>query len=157
MENTKKISENLMAAIFEVFEKMYYLFIEPEDAEGGDYQMAASVRFGGPADGTIEIFVSRGVGQNMAQNMLSLEADEVNEMVMADCVKESINMICGNFVRRLDPEKVFPLTIPTFTRLSETFRLPATADGQIGLAFAADGGQIAVQMTAPGLVRTAGR
>jgi hypothetical protein len=56
--------------------------------------------------------LSRDIAEAMVQNMLNLEGEEITETMMADCVKEAINMICGNFVRRLDPERCFSSRSP---------------------------------------------
>ena len=40
--NIKKIKEILTTAIFEVFEKMFYVFSEPLQSEGENYQMKSS-------------------------------------------------------------------------------------------------------------------
>lgn len=148
---SRKIEEMLMTAIFEVFEKMFYIFTEPQRLRG-DYQMKSAISFKGPVSGTMYILLSKGIGQTMAQNMLGLDEDEITEPVMADCVKESMNMICGNFIRKLDPERVFHLSIPTFHRLSGNERTePDADDGNIRLMLAGDEGCIEVCLTASGL------
>ena len=55
----------------------------------------------------------------MAKNMLSLEEGDITDQVIADCLKESINMVCGSFVSKVDPEHVFHLSIPIFEMVSE--------------------------------------
>ncbi|MCG6534965.1 MAG: hypothetical protein L7F78_09790, partial [Syntrophales bacterium LBB04] len=35
--------------------------------------------------------------------------------LLEDCLKESVNMICGNFLRMFDASKVFNLSIPCFS------------------------------------------
>lgn len=152
MANIKKTEEMLMRAIFEVFEKMFYLFTEPLWGGGGDYQMKSSVSFSGPISGTMQISLSTGIALNMVQNMLNLEQGEITETVMADCVKESINMICGNFVRKLDPERVFQLSIPTFEVISgNPDQRQDMQDQAVRLTFTADGGYVEVTLTAPDL------
>jgi len=65
---------------------------------------------------------------------------------MEDCAKESINMICGNFVRQLDPERVFQLSIPSVA----TGKGPSTGarpeENLICLNFTAEGGYIKVSL-----------
>jgi CheY-specific phosphatase CheX len=152
MANIKKTEEMLMMAIFEVFEKMFYLFVEPLRDGAGDYDLTAAVNFNGPVEGSIRISLSRGIAETMVQNMLNLEKDEITEPLMADCVKESINMICGNFVRKLDPEKVFPLSIPTFEWLKAESHVGEQKESEMCLTFTADGGYVQVAMSAPGLL-----
>jgi CheY-specific phosphatase CheX len=152
MANIKKTEEMLTMAIFEVFEKMFYLFVEPLRDGDGDYELTSAVSFNGPIEGTVQISLSRGIAETMVQNMLNLEKDEITEPLMADCVKESINMICGNFVRKLDPEKVFHLSIPTFERLKAGSHGGESKESDVSLTFTADGGYIHVAMRAPGLL-----
>ena len=152
MANIKKTEEMLMTAIFEVFEKMFYLFVEPLRDGAGDYELMSAVSFNGPITGAMQISLSRGIAETMVENMLNLEKDEITESLMADCVKESINMICGNFVRKLDPEKVFHLSIPTFEFLKANSQGAANKDSEVCLTFTADDGYIQVAMRAPGLL-----
>lgn len=147
MVDIKKIEKMLTTAIFEVFEKMYYLFIEPLPRDSGEYQMKASIHFSGQVCGTMEVSVSRGIAETMVENMLNLGPEEMTETVMADCVKESVNMICGDFVRRLDPEKAFLLSIPTFEMITGMPQPRDAREGEIRLAFTAEGGGIEVSMT----------
>lgn len=152
MENIKKIKEMLTTAIFEVFEKMFYVFSEPLQSDGDNYQMKSSINFSGPVSGEIQILLDREIADTMVKNMLGLDEEEINEPIIADCIKESINMICGNFVRKLDPERVFHLSIPTFEMVSEPLHHGQEGkDQEVRLTFAADNGNMAVIMTAPGI------
>lgn len=153
MANIKTIREMLTRAIFEVFERMYYIFSEPLRGSGGNYQMKSTINFSGSANGRIQIFLSRGIAETMVKNMLNLQQDEIDLPIMADCVKESLNMICGNFVRKLDPERVFDLSIPTFEMISDDCdKGPEIRDHQVDLTFVADGGNVRLIMTAPDMV-----
>jgi CheY-specific phosphatase CheX len=153
MANIKKIKEMLTTAIFEVFEKMFYVFSEPVQADGENYQMKSSINFSGPVSGEIHILLNRAIAETMVKNMLGLDEDEINDVIMADCIKESINMICGNFLRKLDPDRVFHLSIPTFEIISEDVHHGEEGkDGEVYLTFAADDGNMAVVMTAAGIL-----
>lgn len=153
MANIKTIQEMLTRAIFEVFERMYYIFSEPLKGNGGNYQMKSTINFSGSANGSIQLFLSRGIAEAMVKNMLNLPQDEIDLPIMADCVKESLNMICGNFVRKLDPERVFDLSLPTFEMISDDAdKGPEVMDRQVGLTFVADGGNVRLIMTAPDML-----
>jgi CheY-specific phosphatase CheX len=156
MVNIKKIKEMLTTAIFEVFEKMFYVFSEPLQSNSDGYQMKASINFSGPVNGEIQIFLNRTIAETMVKNMLGFDQGEINEPIMADCVKESLNMICGNFVRKLDPERVFHLSIPTFEMISEKTHYGQEGQEQkeqeVRLTFASDNGNIEVIMIAPGVI-----
>ena len=150
MANIKTIQEMLTRAIFEVFERMYYIFSEPLKGNGGNYQMKSTINFSGSANGSIQLFLSRGIAEAMVKNMLNLQQDEIDLPIMADCVKESLNMICGNFVRKLDLERVFDLSIPIFEMISDDAdKGPEVMDHQVSLTFVADGGNVRLIMTAP--------
>lgn len=149
MANTRKIEEILRTAIFEVLEKVFFIFTEPLREDGGIFHMKAAINFSGPVNGGMQILLSRGIAETMVTNMLNLEQDDVTEQIMVDCVKESINIICGNFVRKLDPERGFHLSIPTFERISENILGDQqTKTNEIRLTFAAETGNISVTMTA---------
>ena len=151
--NIKKIKEILTTAIFEVFEKMFYVFSEPLQSEGENYQMKSTINFSGPVSGEIHIFLNRPIAEMMVTNMLGLDEGEINESIMADCIKESINMICGNFLRKLDPDRVFHLSIPTFEMISgDLHRGQEEKDQELQLTFATDNGNMAVVMTVSGIL-----
>jgi CheY-specific phosphatase CheX len=153
MANIKTIQEMLTRAIFEVFEKMYYIFSEPLRGNGGNYQMRSTINFSGATHGSIQIFLSRDIAETMARNMLNLEQEEIDLPIMADCVKESLNMICGNFLRKIDPERVFDLSIPIFEIIPEQCSQgPEVADHQMNLTLVTDGGNMRFIMTAPDML-----
>ncbi len=151
MANIKPIKEMLMKAIFEVFEKGFFVFAEPVREATGDYQLRASIRFSGPMEGAIQLAISENLAKIMAANMLSLDDGQVTEPIIADCVKECLNMICGSFVRKVDPDHVFDLAIPEFERIADR---SGDADARSGpdmrLMFDTEGGAFEVLMMAPG-------
>jgi len=150
--NIKKIKEILTTAIFEVFEKMFYVFSEPLQSEGDNYQMKSTINFSGPVSGEIHIFLNRPIAEMMVTNMLGLDDSEMNESIMADCIKESVNMICGNFLRKLDPDRVFHASIPTFEMISgDLHRGQEEKDQELKLTFATDNGNMTVVMTVSGI------
>jgi CheY-specific phosphatase CheX len=137
-----------MGSIFEVFEKMYYIFFEPLNDSGGNYQLRSTISFSGSANGQIQILLSRGIAETMVKNMLGLEQQEIDLPIVADCVKESLNMICGNFLRKLDPEKVYYLSIPTFDLIPDGSDIgQEIKDHPVNLTFATDGGNVRVIIT----------
>ena len=115
MVNMKKIQEMLMNSIFEVFEKMFFVFLEPCDEEI-QYDMMTSIQFRGPMKGEINAYLSKGIASTMAQNMLGLDPKDVTDQTMEDCVKEALNMIAGSFLNKLDATQVFDLSIPEYEK-----------------------------------------
>lgn len=149
MESIKKIQSSLMGSIFEVFEKMYYIFSEPLKSPGENYHLKSTINFSGSANGEIQIYLTKDIAETMVKNMLNIQQDEVNLPILADCVKESLNMICGNFLRKLDPEKVYNLSIPTFDLISDNVNLASGVnnDNPFDMAFTTGVGNARVVMT----------
>lgn len=113
-ENMKKIEETMRLSIFDVFEKMFYIFLEPLDDESDEYDMEAAIRFEGSMSGEIRILLSMDIMKTMIQNMLGLKEDEITTQRIEDCSKEAVNVICGNFLGKLNSTKVFNLSMPSF-------------------------------------------
>jgi CheY-specific phosphatase CheX len=157
MESIKKIKNLLMGSIFEVFERMYYIFSEPLKELNGKYQIQSTINFSGSANGQIQIFLTKDTAEIMVKNMLNLGTDEINLPIIADCVKESLNMICGNFLRKLDPDKVYNLSIPTFDLIPDDGDIDMASDDndRVDLAFATGGGNVRVIMTLQNIRQTA--
>jgi CheY-specific phosphatase CheX len=110
--NTQKIKQTLLTSIFEVFEKMFYVFLEAAEKSSWEPRYAVSITFTGPVNGRLRAFFSQGLSEVMVQNMLNLGKDEITETLREDCLKESVNMICGNFLRNYDSSRVFDLSLP---------------------------------------------
>lgn len=119
MANIKKIEEILTTSIFEVLEKMFFVFAEPSRGGVRTYRLRTMIRFEGPCTGEMQLFFTPGLAKTMAVNMLNLEEEEITDGIMVDCVKESINMICGNFLRKLDPVHGSRMTIPVCDVISD--------------------------------------
>ncbi|MFH1081624.1 MAG: chemotaxis protein CheX [Pseudomonadota bacterium] len=150
MANIRKIKEMLMKAIFEVFERGFFVFAEPVQESTEDYRIRARIGFSGPMKGDMQISMSENLAKVMAKNMLSLGDDQVTDQVIADCVKECLNMICGSFVRKVDPDHVFHLTIPSFDLTSDrSDDIDAQSDSSLRLVFDTERGNFEVKMTAP--------
>ena len=149
MENIKKTNEMLMTSIFEVFEKMFFTFLEPldEDEPVWNYDMVATIQFFGPNKGDMSIYLSNGLAETMVENMLNIGADDITEPLVMDITKEAVNMICGNFLRKLDVSKVYDLTIPTFERVSGTFSFKENSEKKIKLALESDGDQLGILLS----------
>jgi CheY-specific phosphatase CheX len=137
-----------MNAIFEVFEKMFFVFLEPLDEEV-KYEMVTSIKFSGPTTGEIYIFFTRGVAETMVQNMLGVDLPGVTDKLIEDCTKEAVNMVSGNFLQKHDSSKVFDLSIPVFEKKTGVFA-PQTeaADKALwNLSFESSGSLMGVRMT----------
>jgi CheY-specific phosphatase CheX len=147
MASMKKIEEMLTRSIFEVFEKMFFVFAESVQDEGGDYDIKTAITFSGPVNGEMEILFSAGIARTMVENMLNLSDSDITEQITEDCVKESMNIVCGNFLRNLEPEKGCHLSMPTLEVVSHNSQgNEETKIGRIRLTFAAETGNFEVSV-----------
>jgi len=108
----KAIKTILTASTFDVFEKMFYIFLETTDEGCPTYDFITSIRFSGPLTGEIRLYLSDSLALTMAKNMLSLDQIDITQAMKEDCSKEAVNMISGQFLRTLDATQVFHLTVP---------------------------------------------
>jgi len=136
-------------SIFEVFEKMFYVFLEPLDAEGNEYDMEAAIRFEGSLSGEIRILLSMDIVKAMIHNMLGLKEDEITTQRMEDCSKEAVNVICGNFLGKLNSAKVFNLSAPIFRKQTGSLELGKNA---CRMDFDSDGEKVGVVVEVNGRV-----
>ena len=148
-ENMKKIEEMTRLSIFEVFEKMFFLFLEPLDDEGNEYDMEAAIRFEGSLSGEIRILLSIDIAKTMIQNMLGLKEDEITTQRIADCSREAVNVICGNFLGKLNSAKVFNLSVPILKEQAGNLELIENA---CRMDFDSDGGKVGVIIEVNGRV-----
>jgi CheY-specific phosphatase CheX len=144
MENIREI---LRESIFEVFEKMYFIFFEP----GGrvlvhDYE--TSIGFDGPQRGSIRILLGLPVARLMVRNMLGVSDEKEFERHAEDCVKEAANMVCGNFLVNLDASKKFTMSLPAFT--AKPGKPPAVSEGVHAFDFECEAGKMGVILTIEG-------
>jgi len=140
----KEMKETMRAAIFDVLERMFYVFLEPVDDEFSGYDTGAAIQFSGALKGELKILASEGLAESMVQNLLGIEQKKINEQDVEDCLKEAANIVCGNFLGRLDQSKVFNLSVPSFLRRpGET----AKESNACRLCFDSDGERFGVVLT----------
>ena len=144
MENMEKMKEMMGISIFEVFEKMFYIFLEPDSGQCPGYDMESVIAFGGSINGEVRLLLSKKIAKVMVRNMLNLEEGEITEIEVEDCTKEAVNMICGNFLAKLGEGERFDLTIPVFTKPPEAD--PYQNGEVIRLDFISDDGEAGMVM-----------
>lgn len=147
MDSTGEMQDKLAASIFEVLEKMYFIFLEPAGGTIRRDGLCAEIGFRGPLSGRLEMCFSRGLSKAMVQNMLNAEDADMNEPMLEDGIKEAVNMVCGNFLRKYNPSQVFDLQIPVFRSRNGVAGHGEPAPGErmsAALGFAADGEMLGV-------------
>lgn len=112
MEAMQTIRKILTTSTFDVFEKMFFIFLEMSGTGRDQYDLVTSIRFSGPSEGEIRLCLSESLVLAMAKNMLSMKQSDVSREMKEDCAREAANMIGGQFLRTLDTAKVFQLTLP---------------------------------------------
>jgi len=121
----------MTASIFEVFEKMFFIFLEPVEQKDVMLDMETEIKFKGPVEGCMKMYLSEGLASLMVRNMLGLDDEEVTDYLKEDCVREAINMVCGNLLRTYDSSRIFNLSIPTFHKSNNYEPLSALREAQI--------------------------
>lgn len=146
--DTATIEKALRAAIFETFEKMFYIFLEPAEAPFGRCDLETAVRFQGALNGQLTLCFSDGLARTMVQNMLNCGQDEVTEGALEDCAKEAANVIGGRFLTTFENRKAFDLSIPVFRRGIAESGDPVAGDAQAcRFHFDAEGESLRVGIT----------
>ncbi len=124
MEATQKIRKILTTSTFDVFEKMFFIFLEVSKTGWRQCDLVTSIHFSGPFEGEIQLGFSDSLVLAMVENMLSVDQQDVTRTMREDCAKEAVNMIGGQFLRTLDSTKIFNMAVPVC--------LPDTSEAQQG-------------------------
>ena len=112
MEATQTIRKILTTSTFDVFEKMFYIFLEMSASGKQQYDLVTSIRFSGLFDGEIRLGFSDSLALAMVENMLSVDHYDITGAMREDCAKEAVSMIGGQFLRTLDSATIFHITVP---------------------------------------------
>ncbi|MCU0581951.1 MAG: chemotaxis protein CheX [Syntrophales bacterium] len=115
----ENIRQTVTKATFEVFEKMFFVFLEPVEDTPFKYDSVSYIDFSGRATGGLCLMMSRGLTAMMAENMLGCEPSEITEQMIEDCSKEAANMVCGNFLRKMSEQDVFNLSLPQYAPMDQ--------------------------------------
>ncbi len=144
-----KIKGHLTTAIFETFEKMFFVFLElsPEPLQTARpaYCAAAGISFKGLLNGSMTILFSREIINAMVCNLLGLREEEITKQHLEDCAKESINIAGGSFLAYLESERAIDLSIPAFYPDVKNIA-PLSGQNSVTLFFESDNGCLEVRM-----------
>lgn len=116
----------LKAATFEVLETMFYLF--PEGLEEGETLrsrgpfLRSTVTIAGPQSINIGLQVPQNLARKMAANFLGTSEEGISQAEMEDILKETINMLAGSFLSKLEASAAFKLQTPLIQILSDEER-----------------------------------
>ena len=110
----------MMTSISEVFETMFFLPVEPEEKEQlineGLEQytpyMACKLNFSGDYSGRIVFAIPTRLLEEMAENFMGEPKKNLTKEHLAGTLTESLNMICGNALKKIESQNPFALDIP---------------------------------------------
>jgi chemotaxis protein CheY-P-specific phosphatase CheC len=100
--DTSKIADALKKAIFETFEKLFYVFLEAVDNGAPPYAVETAIRFDGVCSGQMKLFFSRDLAETMVANLLNRDRGKITEQDIEDCTKEAVNVVCGSFLGKIE-------------------------------------------------------
>ncbi len=142
----------MKTAIFEAFEKMFYIFLEAVDNGSPPYALEAAIRFSGVYSGQMKLFFSRDLAEMMVMNLLNRKAGRITEQDIEDCAKEAVNVACGSFLRRIEGRRGIELSLPVYRGSVDGPEDEAEKDFAYRGDFDAEGGRLGVWITLRGSV-----
>jgi CheY-specific phosphatase CheX len=123
-EEQRTESQVFFDSLQSVLEKMAFMFADEVDAEeldgGGSDLLEATMEFKGETSGEVVLAAQADFCASLAENMLGIDEDEVNDGSLEDALREILNMTCGLYLtNRWGDGVVFDLTVPVVRRLNE--------------------------------------
>jgi hypothetical protein len=114
--NERSIRDALHDAVFEVLEKMFFIYATEEDAGDSGAQEPALVvelSFDGDPPGVFRLLLPRVAAAGFAADFLGEEADSLTAREIGEVAKELANMICGAMLSRIESRASFRLSTPS--------------------------------------------
>lgn len=142
-----ELKKELNVAAMEVFGSMYFTPVEllAEVPARDSWRLEESyiksvIGYDGPLRATLAFYFPKTLGLSIASGFLGAEGEDLSQQQLLDTMRESANMIVGNFLGRIDPGGDCSLGIPS-AELVHGFS-PAEVGVQEGevLAFVSDFG-----------------
>ena len=116
----KTVLKTMKTSISEVMEIMFFLpvefFEEPSQKEikaiKGSRNKTCRLDFSGDCSGSVYLLVPIELLSQMAENFMGEPAETLGDDILGGTLTETANMMAGNALRKLKPEKPFALSIP---------------------------------------------
>ncbi|MEW6595581.1 MAG: chemotaxis protein CheX [Thermodesulfobacteriota bacterium] len=122
-----KLRQIIYETLSEVFETMYFTFLEPlfetpaqEELAAADGYYEASITFQGGKSGCLRFYLPQSLARGITVNFLGVDEVDVNEAQILDTVKETANMAVGSLLGRIDPDGTMKLGLPQ-SRVASAF------------------------------------
>jgi CheY-specific phosphatase CheX len=120
----------MMTSTSEVMETMFYLPVEfqnePAVLNGLDNftpHTACELKFSGDVSGRVTLVIPKDLLSEMTENFMGESRDNLKEEHLFGTLTETLNMICGNALSRVDSKIPFELDIPD---MIDALKLPGT-------------------------------
>ena len=118
-----QMDDSLRQAIFEtfsdVFEKMFFTFLEPlseiplsEQGKGSGKFVLAEINYSGGHNGNFSFYFPWELAKKITVNFLGVEDEGVRPAQIIDTAAETSNMAIGSLLGKLDPKGQSSLAIP---------------------------------------------
>ena len=121
------------ASISEVMETMFFIPVECVENPSleqirtlkGMRSLGTSLTFTGDAPGSIQLLIPKQLLTEMTENFMGEPRETLGENISEGTLKETVNMISGNALRKIKTRVPFGLSIPELIRASD---FPETGD-----------------------------
>lgn len=135
-------------AAIEVFGTMYFTPVEllsqlpaKDTWHLQEVYIHTFIEFTGPHCARLHFYFPISLAENITAGFLGLEEEQLTEALLVDTMRESANMIVGNYLGRLDPDGACSLGIPRADKVTG-FSLESAEHAGDLLAFMSDFGFI---------------
>ena len=121
----KILTTAMMTSISEVMETMFYLPVEFVEEPGTLIQsqilngkdklkpnMACQLAFTGDFSGSLTLLIPKELLYEMTESFMGESREDLEDAHLTGTLTETLNMICGNALSRVDSKKPFELDIP---------------------------------------------
>jgi CheY-specific phosphatase CheX len=121
-----QIKEMLLQTMSEVFETMFFSFLEPlfeiparEEIEVSVDYINTIISYSGTKNATVNFYFPIGLAKFITSNFLGIDESALEDSQVVDTAKETANMAIGSFLGKLDPEGNCTLAIPEANSLND--------------------------------------
>ncbi len=119
--NEQRIKD-MARIVISSLESLAFMFSSLEQRQPLDFEEAiiGAVAFSGEFSGRLAIAIAPSILSELAANMLGIDADEIGDVHRHDALKETVNIICGNWLpSEAGTEAVFNIGEPHILTPSE--------------------------------------
>ncbi len=161
----EEIRRAAVAAVSQVFEKMFFVFAEEQKEKAGreepDQGRKAPVEeptakwvwgeigLQGATSGEIFLTLPYPLALTLAANFMGAEEKEISEAELLDAVSELNNMISGNLFSLLNKKGQYSLTRPKTELISGEEKRKRSPDSGLKINFNADGQKVELNLLIP--------